>query len=352
MIAHRSIGRELALLLASSLGLAACSGRVLTLDDTQSPETPSNVDAGPSVEKLPLPDESGSFWVDDTRLYWQTESQWLRSCLHEDCDHTTISYGRALGLVGIGENVIFWSTWGGGGVSSCPKTGCENGALTWVVRDPNGQASAVSGDYYYWSSAFDIFRCPSAGCGEIPEVVARGESPWDLKLAGSRVYWSNIRAAADGVSELSDIRSAPQDGSEGPTTIATISYSYVDFAVDTRNLYWIDQSFQVVSCPLETCQSQSPTPLTSNQPKWGLTVDASGLYWLDRSGGTDVVMHCPLGGCSSEPQALTTGHVLGTWSYGYPYALDSTYLYWQERRGKTGDTLDTRSVRRMRKPTQ
>jgi hypothetical protein len=353
MTAVRSSKCELLLLVAASVaGLAACSGRALILDGAPPASAVSTVDAGEGVvEKIPLPDDISAFWVDDTRLYWATQLEQIRSCLHEDCERTAITYGHSFGVTALGANDLYWSVAGEITVLACPKSGCKS-SPTQVVQDPyGGRGAAADGDYYYWTSAFDIFRCPASGCGEIPELVASGESATNLQLAGSRVYWSTVRVASDDASTLTDIRSAPQDGSEPPTTVATLSNAGIEFAVDTRNLYWIDRSFHVQTCPLESCARQSPTALaTSDHEKGPLVVDASGLYWREGSSVSWVVMFCPLAGCGSEPRALSSDHLVGTWTASSAFALDSTYVYWQELESVSGP-VDTRSIHRMRKPT-
>jgi hypothetical protein len=356
---------RIALLSACLACLSACSGKALILDGGPKDTAVTPPDAG-AAESTPLHDEIVAFWVDDARLYWATQK--MQSCLHDDCANTTITYGGTstyAEAAAIGQTAVFWAKPDSPDtVLSCPNAGCT-GTPTKVVRDPNlipTVSFVADGDYFYWPSAFDTYRCPSSGCAEIPEVVVLGEVAAGMQIVGGYGYWSRASSQpADGGTETTlEIRRAPKDGSALPTTVKTISLSlgfgmgWGGFAVDATRLYWLDDASHVQSCAIESCEGQPPTPLvtTDDIGKYGLVVDAANLYWQESATGVaggEAVKFCPLNGCSESQTLIDSAWLSNTPSF----ALDSNYVYWEgvqivDGTGWTGDNI----IHRIRKPTQ
>lgn len=315
-------------------------------------------DAG-AENVVAVPDPIMEFRADDTRVYWSTDSSRVKGCVFTDCEHTTVSYGTTeYGSLALGDHDLFWtpkvSTTT---VLSCPKAGCA-GAPTKVIQDTNLNPTSLTadGDYFYWPSAFDTYRCPASGCGDIPELVAKGELGISLQFAGRYAYWARVTYQGTDLQSPVVIRRAPKDGSEPPSTVLSLAValngSFLDFAADRAKLYWLDESSHVQSCALETCATAPPTTLVSTDTsKYSLQVDESGLYWFERgsSFGSGSVNFCSLGGCPSGPQPLTDDQVIDG---NTPFLLSQNYVYWQ-RIQMLGDNsyTDERAIRRIRKPT-
>ena len=104
-----------------------------------------------------------------------------------------------------------------------------------------------------------------------------------------------------------------------------------------------DDANHIVSCPVDGCGNAPPTErVTSNDPKSALQVDATGFYWLQPDlGGKSVVRGCPLSGCSTDSQTLTTNDA-------WMFALDERYVYWASTQEDGGFT---QYVRRVEKPS-
>ncbi len=114
-----------------------------------------------------------------------------------------------------------------------------------------------------------------------------------------------------------------------PQTIYESEDAIFGFALDDDTLYALithDNTFELVSCPLERCRSQR-TVLFSG-PKFGhegfepapLVLAAGSLYWLITNGEPWSIATCPTTGCA-QPQLLAT-----RWHTGL--AGDADGAYW------------------------
>ena len=337
----------------------ACGGHAIDLDASAT----SSSSADPvGVETILLPDSISHLLAGDARVYWVGASETEQSCVFDRCSATTLNYGRAGWPVTLGAQDVVFPTFANNGLLSghvfgCPKTGCI-GAPRELLDD------ATAPDYYfvveaddgylYWSSRTDIYRCPVTGCGEVPEIVAKGEtSTGGLVVDGDQVFWTFapgvFESGTGGPSQPNtngpplEIHNAPKDGSRPPMVLVSgvgPSYDALNFTVDATSLYWIDDAAHVRSCPRTGCDGQAATTLVaSDGAKRALSVDASGLYWsetADLVGDWQSAQHsaivdnvsiryCPLTGCAqgADAQILTPSKV-------GDFALSSNYLYWNE----------------------
>ncbi len=301
--------------------LQACGARSVDLNHAGI-ETSSSASTGGAIV---LPDEVTAIWADESRLYWTTvespvTSSKFESCLKSDCARTITTYSSQQAIdVAIAGGHVYWNVINNDEtIFSCPSTGCD-GPPTRVVQDPTLGSISADGDYVYWASGLDIYRCLYTGCAATPEVVATQESP-KVKLAfqGSDAFWSD---------DVASIRRVPKDGSRLPTTFtATQTFS---IATDAASLYWIENDYAdtVHSCPLTGCDANGGSALLATSPGRDdqLAVNASGVYWLDIDSavGQPAVHSCPLAGCGTGIQTLTSPGVIG-------FAVDDSYVYWIE----------------------
>jgi hypothetical protein len=347
----------------SSLTLAAaCGGRSVNLDG---PISTSGTGGAASVDLSPktiLNERIYQFWVDDVRLYWYAYLSSVESCLLSDCDDTKISYGTPWAGIAIGRNDVYWIPQDQQTiVASCPSAGCA-GAPRTFLHDPNSVAvnDGADGDYFYWSSAFDIYRCPSAGCAATPEVVAAGETAdGTFQFQGDYAYWTS--SAPDTTSDggtITRVLRAPKDGSTSaeqilPTKTDELSDQLgpqygggANFALDSQNVYWIDSSVHVLSCPLAGCGDSLPTQwVGSGDQKFSLQVDDAGLYWVEPpTGSTDkALLHfCAFAHCSSGDSVVVIDKSV------YQYQLNGQFIYWTETPADAGYP---QSIQRVAKPT-
>ncbi|HEY2404624.1 MAG TPA: hypothetical protein VGI10_01405 [Polyangiaceae bacterium] len=309
----------------TSLLIEACSSKMIDLDHPDNDprlSDPTIINTVSSVKQL---------WVDDTRLYWLTpgaldEDSALFGCLKDDCARSVSLYARSVARdntpsyqgVGIGSERVFW--WGSSPqytLYSCPKAGCPE--LGKIYRAERYDRLVADQDQAYWASATALLRCDSAGCGATPTVVADAQpSIATFVVAGSDAIWYEVIS--------SEIRRAPKDGSQPPTTLVqlgsadTVTY----LAADSDNVYWLDGSQQnAFRCALAGC-SAGPTLISSGtEYKQGLVASGYSVYWLEGTWSAPAVRSCQNTGCSGAPVFLTPAKVQA-------YALDSQYVYWTE----------------------
>ncbi len=367
----------LLVVLALALG-AACGGRSVNVDRAN----PSDGTGGTtSVDRSPntiLTERINQFWVDDTRLYWQTQEGSLQSCLQSDCSHSTISYGTTAGTFAVGRNDVYWVPRGLSQllIYTCPKAGCSGNPTT-VLHDPNGvpQTLSADGDYFYWSSAFDIYRCPVSGCGPTPEVVASGHTIGaPLTFEGDNAYWpipetlaeaeTGAAGAAGNSGEPDGVLYAPKNGSapvkvlrfpadkESATGANGGFSSYHSYAFDSQRVYWFDGSGRILSCPLEGCSETGAVQLgsSSTNSRFMLSVDNAGLYWFEMMPFNNVAGICGNGGslrfCTLDQCAAGEATVLA--DAVFAYALSDRDVYFT----KQADDCNQGPIQRMPKPTQ
>jgi hypothetical protein len=336
--------------------LQACAGHSIDLDQGAS-SAPNGTDLV-GVEVTRVPDSISELAADDARVYWTTGKQVpfegafeefssAQSCVFDQCNATSVSYGDMEPPLTIGEQDVFFSPIDPispgpfGRLVGCPKAGC-GAAPNEIFEDKRTpESDAVDDQYFYWSSDVDIYRCPLTGCGEVPEVVAKDETTnGGLIVDGDTLFWTFPVDASDQDGE-SQVHSAPKDGSRPPTLIANgvsvgPSAQVVNFSVDATTVYWLDSSSHVQSCPRTGCDGQAPVTLVATDgAKRTLRVDATGLYWLETADpgfGSDQdvevdlsIRFCPLTGCATDADV----RVLTPSKVGQ-FAMSSRYLYWDE----------------------
>ena len=372
--------------------LQACAGHSIDLDQGAS-SAPDGTDLV-GVEVTQVPESVFELAADDARVYWTTGEEVpyegggyigfevAQSCVFDHCKATSVNYGDMEPPLTIGDQDVFFTPIDPAApgrfldpVVGCPKAGC-GAAPNEISEDaPLYPESAAADDqYFYWSSAFDIYRCPLTGCGEVPEVVAKNEATsGGLLVDGDTVFWTFSVDASDPNGET-QIHSAPKDGSRPPTLIArgvalsqyvALSTNRVPFTVDATTVYWLDGSAHVQSCPRTGCDVQAPVTLVATDgAKQSLRVDATGLYWLETADligdwfsnaqGAAVdhvsIRFCPLTGCATDADVrVLTPDQVGQ------FAMSSKYLYWDEpgmllENGTYANGDDNKRIYRLAKP--
>ncbi len=337
---------------------AACGGKAVNLDHG-APSSTNTGDAGVTTTAQ-VDDQIINIWVDDTRLYWQEYAGSLRSCVYDDCKATKLTYASQTSTnITFSADDVFFLNWLDK-LFRCSKSGCADKPTYFLQDDfPSDTRPRATADaqYFYWSSTFDIYRCPIANCGDVPDVVAARETGTFLQLQGSELYysyWPDQFARTDNP-RPPEIHRAPLDGSAAPVVVPLSSElprsGWSSFTTDSQRVYWIGPASQILGCPLTGCSEAEP-PVTladSGTAKSAIAVDASGVYWLEgslQSDPTQTVMFCPLAGCSASvpPRVLTPNNAAR-------FALDATYLYWSDFELQGGNYTSGRVVRRVVKPT-
>ena len=346
-----------ALWLVSSLGCASgCAGHAVDLDrSVPAAGTVGTVDSGVPVETAPVRSALADFWADDSRIYWNlplnADHGSNYGCVFDQCASTTLRYGASdarpsIWMLPVGDDILFSAP--DDSALRCPKTGCVGDPTPMPGTNLGSAASDAS--YLYWSAQDNIYRCPIANCGDIPELVARRVDADNLHVQGDNVYW-----ASEGDTNAW-ILSAPSDGSQKPSTIVardaegapSIDPSGAQiqaFTLDSARVYWVDTDSQVRACSLRGCQPGEPAVIpTDADQKFGLVADATGFYWI---AGGNVVRYCPSAGCKagSAPKNLSTAQALH-------FQLTPNYVYWSQNQPTDPNEVPLWLVYRTPKPNQ
>jgi hypothetical protein len=155
----------------------------------------------------------------------------------------------------------------------------------------------------------------------------------------------------------SRIRRAPKDGSSEAVTIVEdaqaggIGFGTGEIAVNSRYVYWLDDTSRILRCPLSGCEGD-PTVLEAEAgEKVRLRADELGVYWMawhESVEGSAVVRHydaihfCADSGCAPST-------ALGPFDQLNTYALDENFIYFTARVPRTPTAIGG-DIMRMPKP--
>ena len=191
----------------------------------------------------------------------------------------------------------------------------------------NAQGLFVDAANVYWTNTGpggQIKKCALAGCGGTPTALAVGlASPNAVLAAGTDVFWTNFGG-------FTLMKCAVGGCNFAPTTLTTVSASGNSFgrlASDGVTLFFSDGGNGTVrSCPLAGCAGAGPTVLAMSQDNpWGITVDATNLYWVNDA-ATGSVVTCPKTGCGTSNSLLVT--LANGQSGARTMAIDANSTYW------------------------
>jgi hypothetical protein len=117
--------------------------------------------------------------------------------------------------------------------------------------------------------------------------VAAGQSPAALVVDANNVYWLNTVIVSNQYAW--SVMKAPAKGgattmlASGPLAGQTTFWS---LAFDATNVYWTN-SAKVMSVPIA---GGSPTTVAQSGSPDGLVVDATSIYWVDKSTNPNPIM--------------------------------------------------------------
>jgi len=125
-------------------------------------------------------------------------------------------------------------------------------------------------------------KCAIAGCGGNPTVLASGQAPLGLALAGTTVYWPNNGQAytVDGGIVAGNI-----GGGASTVLVPALGLYPTAIAADGVSVYWADPgpnsgAHGLLKCSASGC-SGKPTLLSSAPSAYRIAVDGTSIYWTD-----------------------------------------------------------------------
>ena len=342
--------------LSALLGCCSnCGGHSLDLDQA----TPNVESAGAggvgAVQSVALKHIINEFFVDEGQIFAQVDGARIQSCAFAQCASAVSDFGisATYAFYALSADDLYFaqaqtrSKFDDADLLRCSRAACQGGP-EYVFGDHvdsvAGWSVVVDEKYVYWGSTLDILRCPLSGCGEVPELVAKGQNTLQIDQSRDRLYYMGFDSALRAVT----VQSVPKDGSAAPTTLAPAGESSSDgVRVDAMNAYWVNgTAHHIESCPLAGCNGSPTTLVATDTPKNTLKVDAAGLYWIEVEDEKYSVRFCPLVGCppGSEPSVLVADAV-------HQYQLDSTYLYWINALEQSNAVDPFSTLYRVAKPT-
>lgn len=249
--------------------------------------------------------------LDDTHVYWATAGSIMRIPKSGAAQPTLVA-GGYLGTENmvVDATHVYWNSFGSGSVTRWNK---QTGEETTIYQGTiGGSGIAIHGGYLYWSVAHaeilpdgSLLRAPLGG--GTTETLATALSPYDITVDATHVYWADAGA----------VKKMPKEG--GPIEDLVEAQAW-GVASDDEFVYWSDpfdnQSGMLGRVPKAGGTPEHVTDCAGSAH--GLVVDATHVYWTDRSG---FVLKAPkLGGeatvlAADQPDAINI-------------ALDDASVYW------------------------
>jgi hypothetical protein len=226
--------------------------------------------------------EITSFAIDDASVYW-----------------TTLYTGTDGGIAP--KN---------GTVSKCPLAGCTGAPTLLATNQDFPQSIIVSGSTLYWLdyNAASLRRC-GLDCNDDAATFYQWPAIWSGGFAanGTEVFLSGANGAG-----LVD--ECPSSACTTPTPFATGQETPDDMAIGGTSLYWIDYGTLVggknltyvdagvMTCPLGGCDGGVTALATGLSYPGNLVVNGAAAYWTQGNS----VATCSVAGCNGAPTTIVT----------------------------------------------
>jgi hypothetical protein len=166
---------------------------------------------------------------------------------------------------------VYWTLNGTSGpnvVVGCPVGGCPPAGPTTLETGSTPLLITVASGVLYWidelNQTFALMKCPIAGCGNSPTLLATGTSSsgWLVPVADSaNVYFVGHPSGSSGTLFKCSVNGCLN----GPVALASISASYL--ALDSTNIYWMSGS-SLMKCAIGGCGNirRSSSPVIHSMP--------------------------------------------------------------------------------------
>jgi hypothetical protein len=225
----------------------------------------------------------------------------------------------------VAGNRVYWvNDWEMRDMQSCVLPDCAGGATPASVGGFNYYALVAdpAGTNIYWSGVDSTAPTVSQSliqgmtvAGGAKRTLLTGVATQGLAADGSYVYFSSSTAKT--IEKMTAAGASRATLAVSPTAPTLI-------AVCGTHLYWAD-SKSVYTTPLPNGTGTAAVPAfgTSGQDILGIVCDESGVYWTNHAATSGTVVTCSHTGCGTAPKVLALGQ-----SNPWGITTDATAVYW------------------------
>jgi hypothetical protein len=259
------------------------------------------------------------------------------------CNATQIGtekYGSFPTSVAVVGQTLYWITTenaNGGGIWSCPTSGCPTTLVNLTTADSNPFMLLVDSRVVFWTDLnLGVVSCPFSGCGTAPDTLsAMAGTGGFARDSASHLFWADSNNKVVKTYNTSRPGSATGD-------MATATSFPTSVAVDGTSLYWLELSSTLMApVSADGRVMKCTTSCTNNAAAFAssqrlsiesvynpntLVVAGGNVYWVvttNQMMPISQIMTCPVGGCGAGSTVFgdVGAEIAGLYS-------DGTYLYW------------------------